>query len=212
MPDQTKYSQVDIPVDSDVNDIALWLKTLTDGYDPKLVHAATSVVDRDTRYGDLPSGGLVTCASLKAAWLKIDGGWQTLAIDTGWVKTGFQWPNAGWVAGPYNRIRNLNGSVEVRVRALRVGPGPTGSTLATNVGNINDEAVCQVPAGFRPSNADGESGEQIIGAASVGGIGAVAAIYTDPTVQGSIYWWSTMPGFQVQDGQFFNFNATYTLG
>lgn len=109
-----------------------------------LYGTATDEADRDTRYADIPVGGLVSCPNLLALWQRTATGWHTVTEDTGPVTTGFT-AAAGWDLGVCETVRR-DGRADVYMEVFRTG----GAINASAGGNIPDTTIGTIPAGFTP--------------------------------------------------------------
>lgn len=167
MGDVTDFAQIPYPTLVDGPNVSAWLMEMAELLDTRVVLPATSVGDRDSKYGALGPGAIVaTTQAPFYVWLRTRIsesvlGWATLYEDTGWIdipsdawKT--DWSDlevSGVKASGYHR---LNGRVEVYLRAVYGGTdviGPTGTTPAVagnQWGNIVDIPVVELPSGARP--------------------------------------------------------------
>lgn len=147
MPDATTFGQDPIPTGPEAAWLPGALMAYAESIDPKLVHAATSQADRDSRYATLPVGSLVTWAAGRTIWMKTAGGWERVFFDSGWVTAGFTYPDINWAAGSYARARNRNGIIEVRAEVTYNGP-----TTAYPSGDLSNVTVAVVPTAYRATN------------------------------------------------------------
>jgi hypothetical protein len=96
MPTPDKFTGAPIPLPAESSNASVYLKAIFDVVGPRTVLIAGSPADRDAKYADAPVGAIATDGTgSPSVWLKTDTGWLTLWYDTGWISTGFTFPNAG---------------------------------------------------------------------------------------------------------------------
>lgn len=160
-----------------------------------LYGTALDEADRDTRYADIPPGGLVTCVARKAVWMRMPVGWHTLVSDR--VVTTGATAGADWELDRFEAAVEDERQVVLSLRVLRTG----GTITAPGNGNIANEVVATIPTGTRPkwSESFNFRATATSGGATVSGVGVINIVDMHPTAQ-------------ITEGQYLEMTTTYRLG
>lgn len=150
MPDLSAFGGYPSPTGPEAADVPADLLALVSALDAHTVLFATSVSDRNAKYGSVPAGALVTCPGLKTIWLALGSGvWSTVYSDSGWSTAGFTW-SAGF-SDSASRWRQVGPLVEVDLHATYSGA----DIVASSVGGVSDVSVVTVgappPVASRPA-------------------------------------------------------------
>lgn len=160
-----------------------------------LYGTALDEADRDTRYADIPVGGLVTCVARLAVWMRIADGWHTLVSDR--VVTTGATASGGWELDRFEAAVQDERQVILSLRVLRTG----GTITAPGNGNIANEVVATIPTGTRPKWSESMNfrATATSGGATVSGVGVINLV-------------DAHSGAQITEGQYVEMTTTYRLG
>lgn len=130
-----------------------------------LYGTALDEADRDTRYADIPPGGLVTSHERLAVWMRTETGWHTMSSERT-LTTGFS-ASSGWSLDSFDAFVTDDRLVTLSLEVTRTG----GTISAPASGDIGNTEVGYLPAGCRPGpgrigapfRATGTSGSALIG-------------------------------------------------
>lgn len=130
-----------------------------------LYGTAVDEADRDTRYADIPPGGIVTSHERRAVWMRMPDGWLTVSSERT-VASGFS-PSAGWSLDSFEAFVTDERLVTLSLEVTRTG----GAINAPASGDIGNTEVGYLPAGCLPGpnrigvgfRATGTSGSALIG-------------------------------------------------
>lgn len=152
MPDLSDFAQIPYPTGPEAMDGPANMMAIVEAIDPNIVLHAVSIGDRDSKYGSLPPGSVVTTTQAPwYVWLRTvtNGvpGWVTVYEFTDWT----EFPSSAWADGwsdVASRWHRHNGRIDFYLRASYNGDDIVGNP--TNGGNISDLPVMTLPSQTRP--------------------------------------------------------------
>lgn len=112
-----------------------------------LYGVAVDEADRDTRYADIPAGGLVTSHERRAVWMRTETGWAAVAGEQV-ISTGAT-PASGFSLDLFEAVVDHGANVLLSVQVTRTG----GTITAPNNGNIANTVIARLPAEVRPGRS-----------------------------------------------------------
>lgn len=138
---KTPYADLVVPDDPEKPDIPAHLWQLANQIDPRLNLVCADEGERNTKYGTVPAGTLVSSVD-GWQWLKIGPGaeeWHTLrSVET---YTGFSWAD-GWADNNGSNILRVGGQFDIYMEAVYSGPdvavNATGFMPNTPVATVTD--------------------------------------------------------------------------
>lgn len=148
MPDTSSYSGLPVPLLTEAANGPDAFLQFRDVLEPHIVLFATSISDRDARYGPTPAGTLVSIPSIPAIYQKLADGintWRVASEDTGWQNFSAGVWAANWT-DQGSAWRRTNGVTLVDLRVTWTGDQIT----APSSGNIPDLPLMTLPTGVAP--------------------------------------------------------------
>lgn len=156
MPNDSPFAKIPVPTFPEAMSGPAQMQEIVNAIDPNILLHAVSIGDRDSQYGELPAGSVVTTTQPPwYVWLRsftvVEGitvpGWVTLYEFTDWQ----EFPSTVWASGwsdVASRWSRFNGRIDFYLRANYSGDDVTGNP--TNGGNISDIPVMLLPSQVRP--------------------------------------------------------------
>lgn len=149
-----------------------------------LYGTALDEADRDTRYADIPPGGIVVSHERLAVWMRLPTGWRTL-FSSATIETGFV-ASAGWALDRFEAWVENDRLVTVALEVTRTGGPISGGTN----GDMANTEIGYFPPGARPGpnrigvpwRSVGSSGSGMIGTSGqflITDMNTNSTIYTD---------------------------------
>lgn len=169
MPDTDPWTGIRVPLGNEADVVPADLARMREDFRDLLNLKAVNEADRNARYGDVPSGTLVSSTTTRDVWKKLDTGWKLVSGGDGWNPLAASWnplwEDAGCEYSLDSRMTNVG------FRCLYNGP----DVVATQYGHLADITVCTLPLALRPHHAETGTwvGNYTSGAVSIYSSGAV---------------------------------------